>query len=114
MKPRDWEKAVARSADPQRAKYFLPLFNETEAKTRLKNFTADQAGLFLNLLSGSETLSETLLNNIDWLEIFDDIESLKRPRREQGFKREFKTLVELSLEQKNYSAAFSQVRLFKQ
>lgn len=114
MKPRDWEDLISASADPQRCKHYIKLFLESEAREPLNKFTPQQVELFVTLLSGSEALAELLLKHPQWLDLFQDEESTRRPRAEQGLRRQLNLATEPLLKHKDYSGALRETRLFKE
>jgi glutamate-ammonia-ligase adenylyltransferase len=108
-----WSKAIAASADPQRAKHFADLLAATAAGPRLETLSADQVRVLLALFSGSQALSEWLVAHPDWLATLD-FESLKHPRRAQGLRAEIHRWLPALLAERNYAGALAQVRRFKQ
>jgi [glutamine synthetase] adenylyltransferase / [glutamine synthetase]-adenylyl-L-tyrosine phosphorylase len=113
MKTPLWAKAIKTSADPQRAKHFAELLAGTTAVAAMERFSADQIRVIVALFSGSQTLSELLVANPDWLAALD-IERIRYPRREQGFRKEVQGLVKPLLTEHNYHGALAEPRRFKQ
>ncbi len=87
MKNPHWAKAIKSAADPQRAKQFLNLLSAASAKAGSQKMSDEQARILASLFSGSPVLSNLLIANPDWLTALDP-ESIRHPRREQGFRRE--------------------------
>ena len=73
----------------------------------------EQLRILTSLFSGSQVLSNLLIANPGWLTALDP-ESLRHPRREQGFRREVASWLQPLLEAQDYNTALAQLRLFKQ
>ena len=106
-------KAIKSSADPHRAKHFFDLLASTPAADALKKIAVGQARILAALFSGSQALGNLLLANPDWLLLLN-AEPLKYPRREQGLRGEVDDFLKPLLVARDYDAAFSQIRRFKQ
>jgi [glutamine synthetase] adenylyltransferase / [glutamine synthetase]-adenylyl-L-tyrosine phosphorylase len=107
-----WEKAVKESADPPRAK----AYGQQLAVLLPDYFAAiapEQARVLAALFSASRALSELLLTQPQWIEIIG-VDRLENPRRIEGVRREVATLLEPALAGRDYSAALSKLREFKQ
>jgi hypothetical protein len=109
-----WERALARCADPARAREGLEKLRTTSAATALKRATAEQARILAALLSGSQVLSESLIAHPDWLSVASDPDYLRRPRKEQGLRRELTDRLRRLLAAREYAGALAAVRQFKQ
>jgi [glutamine synthetase] adenylyltransferase / [glutamine synthetase]-adenylyl-L-tyrosine phosphorylase len=106
-------KAIRSSPDPERAKRFFDLLSETEAETALNKISAPQANLLAALFSGSQVLGNLLVAHPDWLSHLD-VEHLRFPRRDQGLRGEVQNWLKELLDARDYGAAFSRIREFKQ
>ncbi len=106
-------KAIRSAADPGRAKHWFDLLSETTARAALEKISADQANLLAALFSGSQVLPNLLLSHPEWLKHLE-IELLRFPRRAQGLRNEVQGWLKKFLGAKDYGAAFSGVREFKQ
>ncbi len=106
-------KAIRSSPDPERAKHFFDLLSESEAGAALKKIFAPQANLLAALFSGSQVLGNLLVAHPDWLSHLD-VEHLRFPRRDQGLRGEVQSWLKELLNARDYAAAFSRIREFKQ
>jgi glutamate-ammonia-ligase adenylyltransferase len=106
-------KAIRSSADPERARHFFDLLSDTPAKTILAKISAPQANLLAALFSGSQALGNLLLSHTDWLAHLE-IEHLRFPRRDRGLRKEVQDWLKELLAAKDFAAAFSRIREFKQ
>jgi [glutamine synthetase] adenylyltransferase / [glutamine synthetase]-adenylyl-L-tyrosine phosphorylase len=106
-----WTEALAKGADPHRARHYLGLLSETEAVTVLKKASAEQARILAAVLSGSQALSGVILAQPGWLEILSP-EQLEYGRRKQGFFQELRRNIE-KLENSAPAGALAEVRQFK-
>jgi glutamate-ammonia-ligase adenylyltransferase len=113
MKNQVIAKAAEASADPERARRFLELLAATSAGAFLEKMSADQSGILAALFSGSQALGNLLVAHPDWVG-FLDAERLRFPRREQGLRNEVGAWLGASIEARDYAAAFSRLREFKQ
>src|ERR1043166_7704985 len=111
MKNPLWAKATRTCADPQRAKHFVELLAVTPVGPALEKYSAPQVGVLVALFSGSQTLSELLVANPDWLATLD-FEDIQHPRREQGFRAEVQGWLKPLLVERNYTGALAQLRRF--
>jgi glutamate-ammonia-ligase adenylyltransferase len=112
MKNRLWAKAIGSCADPQRVKHVLDLLSETSAEGRLDQYSAEQINLLVVLFSGSLISSNLLIANPDWLAMLD-VESLRHPRRIQGFRSEIQKLIQPG-SAGGREVALDRIRKFKQ
>ena len=101
------------SADPERSRHLLDLLAEAGVRTELEKFSADSMRVFAAQSGGSQFLGELLLAHSDWLPLLD-AERLKFPRRAQGFEQELGQMLGPALKARDYSAALTQLRRFKQ
>jgi glutamate-ammonia-ligase adenylyltransferase len=113
MKKPDWHKLAAASADLARVRHFLALLAATEAGPQLEKYSADQMGVVVALLSGSQALGNLLVANPGWLSVLD-IGQLQFPRRAEGFRREIEGGLKPKLEALDYAGALAELRRFKQ
>src|ERR1051326_6764493 len=107
-----WPNAIKTSADPQRAKHFFQLLSEV-TDSSLSKISPDQARILASLFAGSDPLSNSLLAHPQWLKLLDP-ESLKFPRRKQGFAAEVETSLAPFLHARDFESALKCVRGFKQ
>ncbi len=108
-----WTKALKASADPMRARHFLELLAATPARTALEKASADQAGIFAALLSGSQSLSNWLVAHPEQITILE-ADRIKFPRRKQGLRNEVGAWLEPLLDRKDFAGALKRIREFKQ
>jgi glutamate-ammonia-ligase adenylyltransferase len=108
-----WNKSIKAAADPPRAKHFFDLLSATPAGAELRKMSDEQVRILTALFSGSQTLSNLLIANPDWLAALDP-DTLRHPRREQGFRREVDSRLQPLLEAQDYNTALAQLRSFKQ
>jgi len=108
-----WTKALKTSADPERSRHLLESLAAAGARVQLKKFSADSMRAFAALSGGSQTLGDLLLAHPDWLPLFD-IERLKYPRRTPGFQQELDRRLGPALKARDYAAALTGLRRFKQ
>jgi glutamate-ammonia-ligase adenylyltransferase len=108
-----WNKSIKSAADPLRAKQFFDLLSATAPGTAWSKIPKEQVCILTALFSGSQALGNLLVANPGWLPVLD-IESLKFPRRAQGFHREVEGLLEPRLRADDYAGALDELRRFKQ
>ena len=113
MKQSDWQKLAEASADPARVRHFLDLLAAAGAGPQLEKLLRGFTRALVALLSGSQVLGNLLVAHPDWLPVLD-IESLRFPRRAEGFRREVEGWLKPKLEARDYSAALANLRGFKQ
>lgn len=113
MKNPALKKSIQSSADPERAKHFFHLLADTAAAETLEMASAEQINVIAQLLAGSQVLGNWLVAHPEWLTHLD-VERLKFPRREQGYRAEVNGWLKPLLAEKSYAAAFGQLRGFKQ
>src|SRR4051812_32020284 len=113
MKGANWARAIKASADPSRTKHFLRLLAETSAAPALRKASPEQCAILATLFSGSQALSTLLIARPDWLELLAP-EHLKFARRKQGLQKEANTWLAPLLVSRDYAAAFTRIREFKQ
>ncbi|MGA2242045.1 MAG: bifunctional [glutamate--ammonia ligase]-adenylyl-L-tyrosine phosphorylase/[glutamate--ammonia-ligase] adenylyltransferase [Verrucomicrobiota bacterium] len=113
MKKSDWQKLAGISTDPARVKHFIDLLAAAGAGPQLEKFSADQIRVVVALLSGSQTLGNSLVANPDWLSALD-IEQLRFPRRAEGFRHEIERWLKPKLDERDYAGALAELRRFKQ
>jgi glutamate-ammonia-ligase adenylyltransferase len=106
-------KAIRSSADPARAKHFIELLSETDARAALAKLSGEQAKLLAVLLGGSQALGNLLVAHPGWLHYLD-IEQLRFPRRDVGLRNEIQSWLAGLLEAKDYAGALGRLREFKQ
>jgi len=111
MKKPDWQKLAAASADPARVRHFLDLL--VAAGVRRERLPGDSARALAAVLAGSPALGNLLVAHPDWLSVLDR-ESLKFPRRAQGFQREVEGGLKPKLDAGDYAVALAGLRRFKQ
>ncbi len=113
MKKTDWHKWATASADPSRVRHFLEQLAEAGAGLRLGKLSEDSRRALTALLSGSSALGNLLVANPAWLEVLD-IESLRFPRRAEGFQREVQDRLKPKLEAHDFAGALAELRRFQQ
>ncbi len=111
MKKTDWQKLAATAADPVRVRHFLQLLLAADAP--LETLSAESGRALTALLAGSAALGNILVAHPDWLRVLD-MDSLKFPRRAQGFQRELGESLKPDLAAGNFSGVLAAVRRFKQ
>lgn len=109
----NWTKAIKSCADPSRAKHFLKLLAETNARPTLEKANPNQCGILVALFSGSQALSTLLVANPDLLDLLAP-EQLQFPRRKQGLRKEVDSLISQLLTSRDYATGFKRIREFKQ
>src|ERR1043165_6325924 len=114
MQKLDWQKAIQESADPQRAEEGLDQRKATKAAAALRRATPEGARILTALFSGSQALGQRLLKHPDWLPQTLDAELLRHPRQEQGLRREVDGWLKPLLRARDFEAALTRLRLFKQ
>src|SRR5689334_23119627 len=112
MKNPVWAKAVKNSADAARVRHGLDLL-AAAATDVLQAASPEQARILCAVLSGSQALNAWLGTRPDALPSLTP-ELLAHPRRDQGFRREVGEWLAPLLEARDYPAAFTQLRQFKQ
>ncbi|MBI5383300.1 MAG: bifunctional [glutamate--ammonia ligase]-adenylyl-L-tyrosine phosphorylase/[glutamate--ammonia-ligase] adenylyltransferase [Verrucomicrobia bacterium] len=105
-----WKKAVKAAADPERAERFAELLLAGAAITEASE---EQTRILCALFSGSQVLSEQLLQKPEWLALVTP-ENLAHPRRDQGLRNELYGLVQPCLDRQDYAGVLGHVRRFKQ
>ena len=113
FKNKGWQTTLKTSADPERSRRLLESLAAAGAGSQLEKFSADSMRAFAALSGGSQALGESLLAHPDWLSSLD-IERLKFPRRIQGFQQELGWLLQSALKARDYPAALTELRRFKQ
>ncbi len=102
------KKAIAASADPQRALGYVEQLEKNSAHFP-KKFSTEQAQILASLLSGSQASSELLVAHPDWLAtVLDD--DLRFARRPEGLRRTAKQLIK----GEDYETSLARLREFKQ
>src|SRR5262245_40822711 len=114
MQPQVWQNAIESSADPKRAQSYFDQLAATDIGTSVKKTSAEQVRILASLFSGSQVLSELLLSHPDWLVSALDTENLKNPRQKQGLQRDVNQFLKPALASRDYSAALTKLREFKQ
>lgn len=109
-----WREALARGADPSRARQFLARLADAGAGTALKDASPEAARVLVALLSGSLVLGEWLVRHPDWLPRLLDVEGLHHPRSVAGMRREVEAWLAPALESQRYEAALAQLHEFQQ
>src|SRR5947209_19915851 len=109
-----WRKILDTSADPHRAWHHFELLQATSAGPWLRKASAEQAGGLVSVLGASPVLSEALVAHPDWTKALLDSAALARPRSPEGFQHEVHSWLRPLLEKREYAAAYSQIREFKQ
>ena len=109
-----WKKSIAECADPARARASLERLSSTSMRPDLESSSPEQARIVTALLSGSKALGESIEAHPEWFAAALVEEVLQHPRREQGLRRELEQLTAPPLALKDFTGAFTQIRLFKQ
>ncbi len=113
MKNPVWPAAFAACADPQRARQFHERLVAAGAGALLREASPEAARVLCALFSGSQVLGEWLVQNPDWLPDLLDVDGLRFPRVDQGFRREIAAWLEPALEHGDHAAALRQLRQFQ-
>ncbi|MBU6400087.1 MAG: bifunctional [glutamate--ammonia ligase]-adenylyl-L-tyrosine phosphorylase/[glutamate--ammonia-ligase] adenylyltransferase [Verrucomicrobia bacterium] len=114
MPNRTWQKALAASADPVRARHYLDLLRRSDAGRTLDSVSAVLARVLAALFCGSQALSEALIGHPEWLEGVADPAGLKFARREEGLRREVNAWLAPAPTAGDTTGALTRVRQFKQ
>jgi [glutamine synthetase] adenylyltransferase / [glutamine synthetase]-adenylyl-L-tyrosine phosphorylase len=109
-----WKQALARCADPARARAGLERLTGTDAAAALQSADAEQAKVVCALFSGSQALGSLLAAQPQWLATVLQTDVLARPRRKQGLGRDVEAWLPAALEAQDYSGALRRLREFKQ
>lgn len=107
------KKAIATSADPERARTFFELLGAGSAAALLQNISFDQARILAALFSGSPALGNLLVTHPEWLETLEP-KRLAFPRRDQGLRNEVGGLIDPRLAERDHAGALAALRQFKQ
>src|SRR4051812_45745724 len=113
MQRQDWSKAIAASADPQRARNYIDQLQDANPAS-LKKSSPEQARILCALLSGSQAAGEWILAHLDWLEFWRAEGSFDYPRQEQGLRRDVDSFLKPSLAAGDHEPALAKLREFKQ
>ncbi|MGO8836761.1 MAG: bifunctional [glutamate--ammonia ligase]-adenylyl-L-tyrosine phosphorylase/[glutamate--ammonia-ligase] adenylyltransferase [Limisphaerales bacterium] len=113
MKKPDWQKLAAASADAARVGHFLDLLAEAGAGPRLGKLSKASRRALVAVLGGSTALGNLLVAHPDWLPVLET-ESLKFPRRAEGFQREVQGRLKPKLEARDYAGVLAELRRFQQ
>jgi [glutamine synthetase] adenylyltransferase / [glutamine synthetase]-adenylyl-L-tyrosine phosphorylase len=114
MQNQVWRQAIESSADPARAKSGFDQLRGARAAASLKKISAEQARILAALFSGSQALGELLVKHPEWLTQALDADLLRRPRQDQGLRREVNSWLKPALAARDYPAALARLREFKQ
>jgi [glutamine synthetase] adenylyltransferase / [glutamine synthetase]-adenylyl-L-tyrosine phosphorylase len=106
--------AIEASADPKQARHYFDEFKTSGEGALLKNLSAEHARILAVIFSSSPALSESLLLHPEWAGSALDPEFLRHPRQKQGLQREVEKWLGPLLKQSDFSAAYTQLREFKQ
>src|SRR5690242_19332147 len=107
MQDRVWQRAIETSADPPRAKHGFERLKATRAAPELKKASPEQVRILAALFSGSEVLGELLLKHPEWLAQALDAKLLRRPRQDQGLRREITAWLKPLLDKRDHPAALA-------
>lgn len=113
MRPKEWQRLINNSPDPQRASHYLSQLR-TAAPRVLPELEERQAAVLVALLGGSVALSEYLLLHPDLLSVVTAVDALEQPRSAQGMQREVHGWLLPLLKARDYASALRQLRAFKQ
>jgi glutamate-ammonia-ligase adenylyltransferase len=108
-----WAKLIKDSAAPERASHFLRLFSAVGPREVLDRASSEQAGVVTSLLSGSNALSNLLIQHPDWYELLQP-DALRFPRRKQGLLNEINPWFRPLLASCEYGAVLAGLREFKE
>jgi [glutamine synthetase] adenylyltransferase / [glutamine synthetase]-adenylyl-L-tyrosine phosphorylase len=114
MKASVWQAAVRTTADPIRAEQGFAQLAEAGTAAVLDTLTEDHARIIAALFAGSQAMSLLLLKHPEWISSLLTPENLAYPRQEQGLRREVHGWLEPALKARDYPAAFTKLREFKQ
>ena len=114
MRKLEWQQAIQASADPQRAKHGFDQLRASSGAGRLRQASPEEARILAALFSGSQAIGQLLLQHPDWLPQTLDAQRLRHPRQEQGLRREVNGWLRSLLHSRDYAAALTRLRLFKQ
>jgi len=104
-----WKKALARCADPERARAALNQLIPASAGDWLAKASAEQARLICALLAGSQWAGDMLKKHPEWLPEILDENRLVHPRRKEGLRREVQPWLT-----EGFEPALAKLRQFKQ
>ena len=110
---RVWQAAVKASPDARRAKQYLDQLAGTVAAPALAKALPAQARLLAKLLGGSQAMGNLLLAHPGWIHALSP-ELLAHPRRKEGLTREVNGWLPTALVRRDYGAALTPLREFKQ
>ena len=108
-----WAEAIAKCADPVRARHYLKLLQESAVGGLLDKFPAEQVLPVVAVFSGSQALSDWLIANPGALSLLHR-ESLQHARRAEGFRREVESFLQPALASREFGPTLARVRQFKQ
>src|SRR5881394_1412055 len=114
MRKIEWQKIIQDSADSLRATQGFDQLKATIAGGHLKDASPEEARILAALFSGSQAVGQLLLKHPDWLPQTLDAQLLRHPRQEQGLRREVNGWLKPLLHSRDYAAALTRLRLFKQ
>src|ERR1051326_8662008 len=113
MAKAEWSKAIKNCADPQRARHFYQVLSETDAGSRLREVSREEARILAAVFGGSEALSNLLVKHPGWLDLLRS-ETLAFGRRKEGLAGELEQMLKGAEADGSYEAALRILREFKQ
>lgn len=108
-----WNEAIAKCADPDRARHYLKLLAGSPLGGLLEQFTRDLVEPLVAVFSGSQTRSDWLVAN-PGLAASLRLEQLRHPRYAAGLRREVAQFLEPALAAREFGPALARLRQFKQ
>jgi glutamate-ammonia-ligase adenylyltransferase len=107
-----WRKAIQDCSDPQRAKQYLRLLEETIAGKELEIVSSEEARILSAVFAGSQVLSGLLVAHPEWLSILRP-DALQFGRRKQGLRQELDGWLEPFVKTGDFGGGLARVREFK-
>jgi glutamate-ammonia-ligase adenylyltransferase len=113
MQTGSWQAVLAASADPVRASAHLRLVAEACEPGRLDRLSEPSRRILVSLLACSRALSTWLQHEPAWLELFDDPDYLRHPRRREGLEREVEAGLAAAIERGDFVGALEGLHRFR-
>ena len=112
MKNRVWANCIKACANPQGRSTSSNSLAPRPPEAPWKGFRPNKTRILAALFSGSQALSNSLVSHPDWLSSLEPA-LLAFPRRKEGLSKETRAWLKRHLEGRDYGAALTQLRQFK-
>lgn len=114
MQPGSWKAVLAASADAGLASEHLRLLAEACQPGRLDRFSEKSRPILVSLLACSRALARLLQREPAWLEMFEDPDYLRHPRRREGLEREVEAPLAAAIQRGDFAGALEGLHRFRQ